>query len=65
VNPAYISWWKWIAGVEFEEKLIVGDRIYIGKNKQTVFAIVRHPVARGVKNEYFHQVGKIIDRDLG
>ena len=36
--------------------------MYIGKNKQTVFAIVRHPVARGVKNEYFHQVGKIIAR---
>ena len=65
VNPAYISWWKSIAGVEFEEKLIVGDRMYIGKNKQTVFAIVRHPVARGVKNEYFHQVGKIIARYKG
>ena len=47
-----------IAGVEFNEQFIVGDRIYIGRNKQTVFAIVRHPVSRGVENEYFHQVGR-------
>jgi hypothetical protein len=60
VNPTYISWWNSIAGVEFNEQFIGGDRMFIGKNKQTVFAIVRHPVARGVKNEYFHQVGKII-----
>ena len=65
VNPAYISWWKSIAGVEFNEQFIVGDRMYIGKNKQTVFAIVRHPVSRGVENEYFHQVGKIISSILG
>ena len=60
MNPAYIFWWRSIAGVEFNEQFIGGDRIYIGRNKQTVFAIVRHPVSRGVENEYFHQVGKTI-----
>jgi hypothetical protein len=62
VNPAYISCWNSIAGIEFNERFIGGDRMYIGKNKQTVFAIIYHPVARGIKNEYFHQVGRIIDR---
>ena len=47
VNPAYISWWKSIAGVEFEEKLIDRERMYIGKmNEQylPLFAIPLHEV---------------------
>lgn len=59
VNPAYLYWWKLIAGVDFTQVAAL-DRLYIAKNESTVFAIVRHPVAKGVRNEYFHQVGKII-----
>jgi hypothetical protein len=29
VNPAYISCWKSIAGVEFNEQYILGDRMYL------------------------------------
>lgn len=59
VNPGYMYWWKLIADVEFKE-VVAGDQLYLANNENTVFVIVRHPVARGVKNEYFHQVGKII-----
>ncbi|MFB2922759.1 MULTISPECIES: hypothetical protein [Aerosakkonema] len=60
VNPGYIHWWKVIADVEFMEIVAGDERLYVAKNENTVFAITRHPVAKGVKNEYFHQVGKIV-----
>ncbi|HEY9835696.1 MAG TPA: hypothetical protein V6D27_02160 [Vampirovibrionales bacterium] len=59
VKPAYMDWWRVIAGVDFI-KAPECDRLYIGKTEHTVFAIALHPVAKGVRNEYFHQVGKII-----
>jgi hypothetical protein len=62
VNLSYIHWWEVIAGVEFT-KSMVGDRdCYVAQNEDTVFAITHHPVANGVKNEYFHQVGKILGK---
>lgn len=64
VNPGYIHWWKVIADVEFTEIFTEYDRLYVAKNEHTVFAITRHPVAKGVRNEYFHQVGKIIASNL-
>ncbi|MBE9198222.1 MULTISPECIES: hypothetical protein [unclassified Nodularia (in: cyanobacteria)] len=30
------------------------------RNSQTVFVISKHPVANGLKNEYFHNIGKLI-----
>jgi hypothetical protein len=30
------------------------------RNSQTVFVISHHPVAMGVKNEYFHNIGKLL-----
>ncbi|MCT7981974.1 hypothetical protein NG796_01560 [Laspinema sp. A4] len=59
VDRVYMDWWRFIAGVDFI-KAAECDRLYIGKTAHTVFAIALHPVAKGVRNEYFHQVGKII-----
>jgi hypothetical protein len=62
-SVTYMHWWKLVADVDFSER-IAGDRVYTARNDHTVFAITRHPVAKGVKNEYFHQVGKIIASTL-
>ncbi|UBF26189.1 hypothetical protein K9N68_32520 [Kovacikia minuta CCNUW1] len=59
ISLGYVYWWKRIAGVEFR-KIDASDPLYIAKNEHTLFAITRHPVAKGVKNEYFHQVGKML-----
>lgn len=59
VNPVYMSWWKQIASVDFIQER-ANDHFYMGKSQHTVFAITRHPVTQGIKNDYFHQVGKRI-----
>ena len=38
----------------------LGGRLYIANNEDTVVAIIRHPVAQGVKNNYFYQVGRLL-----
>lgn len=56
----YRQWWKLIAGVEFTLANVGGHKAYLGSNGHTVFAIVKHPVTRGISKEYFHQIGRII-----
>ncbi|HYP40469.1 MAG TPA: hypothetical protein VEX13_08910 [Chloroflexia bacterium] len=58
----YRQWWKLIAGVEFAPITIGTDVCYIGSNNQTVFAIVKHPVTKGITRDYFHQVGREVAR---
>ncbi len=53
---AYRPHWEEIAGVSFE---IQGDARY-GRNHHTVFVIAKHPAAKGVSKEYFHELGKNI-----
>lgn len=33
-------------------------------NSKTVFIITKHPVAFGLKNEYFHNIGRLITANL-
>jgi hypothetical protein len=54
---SYQEYWKKIAGMDFQPN---SDGIHIGYSESTLFVIIKHPAARGIKNEYFHQVGKII-----
>jgi hypothetical protein len=54
---SYQEYWKKIAGINFQPN---SDGIHIGHNESTLFVITKHPASRGIKNEYFHQVGKII-----
>ena len=48
---------KKITDVEF---LPTSEGFLTCRNSQTVFVISKHPVARGLKNEYFHNIGKFI-----
>jgi hypothetical protein len=56
----YQQWWKLIAGVEFTKVTLGGEKAYLGSNGHTVFAIVKHPVARGISKDYFHSLGRLI-----
>lgn len=60
MNGWYRQSWNMIAGVDFEGSRIGRARYYIGNNDRTVFAIVNHPVARGIGNDYYRQVGALI-----
>jgi hypothetical protein len=53
--------WREIADFEFTA---ASEGVLIGTNSQTVFAIVKHPVARGLTKEYFHNIGRLIAEKL-
>jgi len=36
------------------------DGLYIGHKGASLFIVTKHPAAKGVTSEYFHQVGKMI-----
>lgn len=49
--------WRKITSVEFSSS---PEGLLIGKNCHTLFVIAKHPIAFGVPNEYFHNIGKSI-----
>ncbi len=63
---SYREYWQKVANIEFK-KIESSKKHYffIGKNHQTIFVIAIHPVARGVTNQYFHDIGKSISVQLG
>jgi hypothetical protein len=58
----YRPYWQQIAGVDFSPTET--DGVYIGQNEHTVFAITKHPAAKGITNEYFRRVGEVIASKL-
>jgi hypothetical protein len=54
---SYRMYWQEVAGVDL---LPEPDGVYTGRNGSTLFIVTRHPADRGVTNEYFHQVGRLI-----
>ncbi len=58
---SYQEYWKKIADVYFYED---SERIYFGRNESTLFVITKHPAAKGITSEYFHQVGQLIATSL-
>jgi hypothetical protein len=60
VNWWYRQWWQKIAGVDFAEERIGSDLLLIGSDKHTLYVITKHPAAKGITNDYFHQVGQRI-----
>jgi hypothetical protein len=58
---SYQEYWKKIADVDFHQNF---DKILTGRNKSTLFVVMKHPAAKGVKSEYFHQVGQLIAASL-
>ena len=58
VGAHYQYWWNQIAGVPLVATALDGCRI--GRNGATVFAIVKHPAARGLSNAYWATAGHLI-----
>lgn len=56
-SKKYSKYWEEIAGVPFAE---TESNILVADNGITKFAIITHPATRGVTNEYFCTVGKIL-----
>lgn len=57
----YEYFWRKIADVEFT---LASEGVLMGRNSQTVFAMVKHPVARGLTKEYFYRIGRLITEKL-
>lgn len=57
----YEYYWRKIADVEFTG---ASEGVLMGTNSQTVFAIVKHPVARGLTKQYFYGIGRFIAEKL-
>ncbi len=53
---SYREHWQEVAGVDFRQE----SDLYVGRNHTSLFVITKHPAAKGVTSEYFHQVGKTI-----
>jgi len=58
---SYLAHWREIAEVDF---LPASDGMYIGRRGPSLFIITKHPAAKGITNEYFHQIGKVIAIEL-
>jgi hypothetical protein len=54
---SYRPYWQAIAGVDFR---LESDGVYTGRNDSTLFIMTKHPAATGVTNEYFHQIGRLV-----
>ncbi len=56
----YLEWWKKISNTQLIEAEIDSKTAYFGKLNNTSIAITQHPVAMGIKLDYFHEVGEIL-----
>jgi hypothetical protein len=59
-NWWYRHWWAIIAGVPFNRVEAPGGDIFLGTSSTTTFAIVKHPASRGIPNQYYEEVGKLL-----
>jgi hypothetical protein len=55
---AYQTWWQQIAGAPFIPSTF--DRTSLAKQNGTLFLMTKHPVAKGITSDYFHNVGRLI-----
>ena len=58
LNQEYQHWWRYIAGIEFNS--LDELRLYWGEDANTLFLITKPPAAKGVTNQYFHDIGHFI-----
>ena len=61
VNDWYQQWWRLISGVELKEVQTDSGRFYVGRDRQTTFAMIKHPATMGLRNEYFYEVGRVLN----
>lgn len=54
---SYLSEWQAIAETDF---LPSANGLLTGQNGSMIFVVTKHQVAKGVTNDYFHQVGNLV-----
>jgi hypothetical protein len=54
----YWDWWVMTARAEFKKTRI--KRVFVARSSNTLFSIVPHPVARGLRSDCFLKVGKLL-----
>ena len=54
----YQDWWSQLMPANHKTIHIDGVKAYLGENEGAVFAVSPHPVATGVKNTFFHELGR-------
>lgn len=54
--------WRDIAGADFTQS--AGQDFYLADCGSQVFVIMKHPAATGLRNDYFHRVGRAIASEL-
>jgi len=60
---SYQDQWRDIAGTDLQ--LSYNGEYYTGGDQNTLFLICKHPAARGITNQYFDDIGKIISKENG
>ena len=60
VDARYMPWWRAIAGVNFERREAERRAYFVGERGRTQFVVTNHPVAMGITNAYFHEIGRVI-----
>ena len=56
----YMKSWKAIADVDFTETTFGARAYWRGQQGQTVFFVVAHPAEKGITNDYFHEIGRVL-----
>ncbi len=60
VNPSYMEWWEKIAGTSFRDNNVGDNSYYSADRDGTKFLIVKHPATKGISNNYYHEIGKLL-----
>lgn len=59
---SYLTYWQEITGDTLQ--LALSGNIYAQQHVDRLYVVLKHPVATGVTNEYFHQAGRYIHLNL-
>lgn len=54
------NYWENIAGVSLRDHPDMGCAL--GRNDHTLFVVTKHPAAKGVTNDYFETIGRLLQR---
>jgi len=60
VDSWYQQWWRMIANTDFETSEIDGAVCYSAFVQSTKFFVIKHPASRGITNDYYHQIGRLL-----
>jgi hypothetical protein len=55
-----VNYWEKIAGVRMKDNPDLGCAL--GRNNDTMFAIIKHPATKGISSDYYHSIGRLLRR---